>query len=274
MTVITLTTDWQSGDYYSGMMKGRLLRLIPGAVIVDLNPHVESFHVLKASFALRESLPEFPAGSIHLFLVNQGHQPAIWPLVVSCDGHYLVGWDDGILPLILKGNPGYLLKVDNSVLEKMDQLADIQEVDRKVEPAFPELSLFTRIACFLASGHTPEEVGSSTTCTEPFNSWLPLIHRNRMDGQVLYIDSYGNAITNIPLKEFLRIGAKRDFEITIKTNHYRIRSINKTYLESEPGELLAIFNSAGWLEIANALGNAADLNGFESGTPVKIIFND
>ena len=106
------------------------------------------------------------------------------------------------------------------------------------------------------------------------SSWLPVIHKDQIDGQVIFIDSYRNAITNIPKTEFARIGTNRTFEITIKSNRYKIYGISNTYLESDPGELLAIFNTAGLLEIAIVQGNAAELLGLEPGTPIKIRFDE
>ena len=143
-----------------------------------------------------------------------------------------------------------------------------------IEPSFPELSLFTRIAAFLCTGLPLNQAGPHSTDFNRSNSWLPVIQKNLIDGQVIFIDSYRNAITNIPKTEFLRMGTNRTFEITIKSTRYRINGISDTYLESDPGELLAIFNSAGLLEIAVVQGNAAELLGFEPGTPIKIKFDE
>lgn len=274
MTFITLITDWQTRDYYSGMIKGRLLRLIPDAVIVDINQQLDPFHVLQASFVLRQVIPEYPQGTIHLFLVNQGHRPGIWPAVAACRGQYVVGWDDGMLAHIINPEPEYYLRLDREILEKMDVAAGIEDQFKPIEASFPELSLFTRIARYVSMGLPLNGAGPHASDYERSNSWQPVIQKNQIDGQVVFIDSYRNAITNIPKTEFLRMGAGRHFEITIKSNRYRIYGISDTYLESDPGELLAIFNSAGLLEIAIVQGNAAELLGFEPGTPIKIKFDE
>lgn len=274
MAFITLTTDWQTRDYYSGMIKGRLLRLVPGAVIVEINQHIEPFHILQASFVLRQVIPEYPEGTIHLFLVNRGHQPGIWPVAVQYRKQFLVGWDDGILALIMDSEPEYYLRLDHTILDNMDQAVGLEDEFRHIEPSFPELSLFTRVARFLSSGLPLNQAGPHSEDFGRSHSWLPAIQKDQIDGQVVFIDSYRNAITNIPKTEFARIGTDRTFEITIKSNRYKIHGINNTYLESDPGELLAIFNSAGLLEIAIVQGNAAELLGFEPGTPIKIRFDE
>jgi S-adenosylmethionine hydrolase len=274
MAFITLTTDWKTGDYYSGMIKGRLLRMMPDAVIVEINQYIEPFHTVQAAFILRQVLSEFPAGAIHLFLVNQGHRPGVWPAVAACRNQFLVGWDDGILPVILDTDPDYYLRLDHATLDRMDQAAGCDEQFRLIEPSFPELSLFTRIAKFLSTGLPLSEAGPHSGDYGQPGSWLPAIHKDQIDGQVVYIDSYRNAVTNIPKAEFLRIGTDRTFEITIKSNRYKIYKISSTYLESDPGELMAIFNSASLLEIAIVQGNAAELLGIDPGTPIKIKFDE
>jgi hypothetical protein len=274
MPIITLTTDWQTRDYYSGMMKGRLLTIVPEVVVIEINQLIEPFHILQASFILQQVLPEYPVGTIHLFLVNKGHQPGIWPAVAKYHNQYLVGWDDGILPLVMTSDPDYYLRLDFPTLEKIDNASCVDGQFKHIEPSFPELSLFSRIARFLSMGFLLDQAGPNSAGFGRSTLWQPVIHKDQIDGQVVFIDSYRNAITNIPKTEFLKIGTDRTFEITIKSNRYKIHGINDTYMESDPGELLAIFNSAGLLEIAIAQGNAAELLGFEPGTPIKIKFDE
>jgi len=274
MAFITLTTDWQTRDYYSGMFKGRILRLIPDAVIVDINQNIEPFHILQATFILKQVLCEYPEGTIHLFMVNQGHMPGIWPAVVQYKKQFIVGWDNEILALITDSAPDYYLRLDFDIIGEMDRASGVEHSGLMIEPSFPELSLFTRIARFLSLKIPLNQAGPHSADFSRSNTWLPVIHKDQIDGQVIFIDSYRNAITNIPKTEFLRIGIKRTFEITIKSNHYKIYGISTTYLESDPGELMAIFNSAGLLEIAIVQGNAAELLGFEPGTPIKIKFDE
>ncbi len=274
MPIITLTTDWQTKDYYSGMMKGRLTRLVPDAVIIEINHLIDPFHILQASFILQQVLSEYPDGTIHLFMVNSGHQPGIWPVVAKYRNQYIIGWDDGMLGLVMTSQPDYFLRLDRISMEKMDQASGVEEQFRKIEPSFPELSLFSRIARYIALGLPLEKAGKNSPDSGRSSVWQTVITKDQIDGQVVYIDSYRNAITNIPKAEFLKIGIDRTFEITIKSNRYKIHGINRTYMESDPGELLAIFNSAGLLEIAIAQGNAAELIGFEPGTPIKIKFDE
>lgn len=273
MALITLTTDWQGRDYYSGMMRGRLNRLIENAQVCEINHSIEPFHVLQAAFVLRQVLPEFPAGTVHLLMVNQGHLPDLLPAVAKYRDQYLVGWDDGILAFIIEEEPDSFLKISAEILDRMDRISGVDESAKMIVPSFPELSVFSRIAFYLAAGHSLDEAGATTGEMSSPNSLLPVIGKDQIDGQVIFIDGYGNAITNIGIRQFERTGNSRKFEITVKSNYYRLHSLSVTYMDSEPGELLALFNSASLIEIAVAQGNAAELLGLEPGTPVKIKFD-
>ena len=81
MAIITLTSDWNKHDYYAGMLKGRILRMIPGADIVDISHDIRSFHSLQGAFVLRGALSEFPENTIHVFFVNQGQTADDFPVV-------------------------------------------------------------------------------------------------------------------------------------------------------------------------------------------------
>lgn len=273
MALITLTTDWQGRDYYSGMMRGRLSRLIDHAQICEINHSIEPFHVLQAAFVLRQVLPEFPAGTIHLLMVNQGHHPDLLPAVAKYRDQYLVGWDDGILAFIIEEEPDGFLKINAEILDRMDTISGVDESARMIVPSFPELSVFSRIAYYLTAGHSLDEAGTPSGEMNRPNSLLPVIGKDQIDGQIIFVDGYGNAISNIGIRQFERTGNGRKFEITVKSNYYRLHSLSVTYMDSEPGELLALFNSASLIEIAVSQGNAAELLGLEPGTPVKIKFD-
>jgi len=273
MALVTLTTDWQGRNFYSGMMRGRLMQLMPDVRIEETTHSIEPFHVLQAAFMLRQVIKEYPAGSIHLLLVNQGYVPDVLPAVAKYRNQYLVGWDDGILAFIIEEEPEEYFRISPGVLTGIDRILGIREDWSTILPSFPELSVFARIASFLAGNGNLEDAGAENVRVGSPTSWLPVLSRDEIEGQVIFIDGYGNAITNISFSQFKRTGQSRDYEIIIKSNHYRIYSLSVTYTNSEPGELLALFNSAFLLEIAIAQGSAADLLGLEQGAPVKIKFD-
>jgi S-adenosylmethionine hydrolase len=134
------------------------------------------------------------------------------------------------------------------------------------------MHLFAELACQLVRGTPITELGTPTT---QYNKQVPLrptLEDHTITGSVIYIDSYSNAITNISRELFDRIGNGRRFQIFVQSKHYTLHKINQRYNESPPGELLAIFNSAGLLEIAIRNGNAAGLLHLNTNSSIRVEF--
>ena len=139
---------------------------------------------------------------------------------------------------------------------------------------FVSLRTFVDISFSIINGESPASIGEAT---KKYNSQIPLrpvIEKNLINGSVIYIDSFSNAITNISRETFDKIGAGKSFEVFIQSNHYRVDHISKTYAESESGELLVLFNSAELLEIAINHGSAADLLNLSINSTIRVKFYD
>jgi len=258
MPIITLTTDWNVHDYYSGAVKGRILSQCPDAVIVDISHQIQPFNIHQASFIIRNSYPNFPEGSIHLICVNTegGHDRPF--LIIKYDKQYFVGTDNGIFGLLFSTEPDLIVSIKST--EKI--------------PAFSGISVLTDAVCKLHKGVQPESIGS---LAKSYKKKIPIraaIDESVINGSVIYIDSYKNAITNISRELFERVGKNRPFEIFVRSNHYRIDRINNFYHETSPGEILAIFNSIGLLEIAMNMGNVAELLDLSINASVRVKFRE
>jgi S-adenosylmethionine hydrolase len=139
---------------------------------------------------------------------------------------------------------------------------------------FISLSVFARVACELAGGTPLAKLGSPS---ENYDRQTPLratIEDLTITGSVIHIDSYQNAITNISQELFMRVGNGKSFEIYVQSKHYMVDRINKRYNETEEGELLAIFNSSGLLEIAIRNGNAAGLLKLNTNSTIRVEFKE
>ena len=134
--------------------------------------------------------------------------------------------------------------------------------------------VFSKVACDLVKGKKMEDLGTAVKELNKQVPMLPTIDESLINGSVVYIDSYRNAITNIPEELFEKIRKNRPFEIFIQSNHYKINKINRTYNETSEGELLALFNSLGMLEIAINNGNVADLLNLHINSIIRIKFYD
>ncbi|HYX09554.1 MAG TPA: SAM-dependent chlorinase/fluorinase [Bacteroidales bacterium] len=261
MPIITLTTDWNQHDYYVGAIKGSILSLCPDATIIDISHAVQPFNIVQAAFVLRNAFPSFPPDTIHLIGVQSTLGRDGNHLLVKAQNQFFIGSDNGVFGALLNDEP-----------ESIYRLRDNSETNSW--HTFPEISSFVTAACDLMRGKMPEEIGEKHENYKKHTPWRPTIDESVINGGVVYIDSYRNAITNISEDLFSRIRKGRAFEILVQSNHYRITRINKTYQETTPGELLALFNSAGLLEVAINLGNAADLLNLDTNSRIRIKFKD
>jgi len=256
MTIITLTTDWNRDDYYVGAVKGKILSADPAVQIVDVSHQVQSFNILHAAFILRNCCFTFPEGAIHIVAVNAALGPKRSLLVFEKQGHFFITSDNGIVGLLFSDKPDRIFRVKNSHLVSN----------------FMSLDLYVATALNIAG---KKEIDSYLEPAGEYESqvpYRPVIDKNLINGSVIYVDSYSNAITNISGETFEKVGNGKPFEIFIQSNHYKLDKINKTYSDSVPGELLALFNSIGLLEIAINHGNAADLLNLGINSAIRIKF--
>jgi len=272
LRIVTITSDWNRQDYYTGMLKGRLCSLMPDVRLIETGDQILPFRTLEGAFIVRSVLSEFPVGSIHLFLVNQGNRPDVYPLILKTQGRFIIAWEDSVLGLIVEEKPELCLRITPDVFIKIKKMAGI--VNGQVLPSFPELGLFPIIALAIDMELPFAELGPDQSDMVMSSPWLPVIQDNSLVGRVIYIDSYGNAISNISKDLFDRSCEGKRFELFIISNHYRLDKINTGYLETEPGEMLALFNSLNFLEFAIVHGSISELLGLVPGSTIKIKFYD
>ncbi len=257
MPIITLTSDWNNCDYYVAAIKGQILGLCPDATIVDISHRIQPFSISQAAYVVRNSFKNFPDETIHIIAVNSETGPDKPVVVVKAMNHYFIGCDNGLFMLIIDNEPDEVIALPQK---------------KRGQSAITEIEIFARTACDLSRGKPLKELGKKYVNLKRQVPIIPTIDESVINGTVVYIDSFRNAITNINAELFEQIGKKRKFEIYIQSNHYRVNKINKYYSESSIGELLVLFNSIGFLEIAINNGNAADLLNLSVGSAVRIKF--
>lgn len=259
MSIITLTSDMGLQDHYVGALKGFILKQCPNAVLVDISHHVQPFNILQASFFVQNCINDFPEGTIHLIAVNS--EPVInfgrpedgkFPIIMKYKGQYFVSTDNGIFSLLLKDAvPEKIYRIDGAV-SSPDALR------------YPAKNILAKAAAQLANGISLDEIGEEV---EHFNKAFAVnavIEENLIKGTVIHIDHYGNAITNITEELFRRIGNDEPFTIFFRRKEYFIDEISLTYSDVPEGEKLALFNSAGHLEIAINKGVSGNGGGANS----------
>ena len=257
--VITITTDFGHKGPFAAVMKGVILGRFPDARIIDLAHDIPAQWPPEAGFWVRRAYPYFPAGSVHLAIVDPGVGTEREILIVEYDRHIFMAPDNGLLAQLLdNAADACVYHLDLSRLAKLGI----------TEPSatFHGRDIFAPIAAEFASGHiSPMHVGKLTEDWTP--GWLddPEVSAGKVTGTIVTIDAFGNLISNID-------GALIE-KISNPVAHIGGHDIQilQTYGRAKPGDFLALINSFGVIEIAKAEGNAAEGLGLERGAPLTIL---
>lgn len=256
MAIITLTSDLGTKDYYVSAVKGAILSELTDAVIVDITHEIEPFDIFQASYVLKNSYVNFPPGTVHIIGINA--QPDINApyTALYANGHYFIGSDNGIFSLLLDIAP------EKIVVLNLKQNSNYLN--------FPIRDVFVKAACHIARGGTLEIIGNIRETFNERTVFRPIVENDNLRGTVIYIDSYGNAISNISHKIFSDAAKGRNFAIDFVK--YSIDKISETYNEVAEGEIIAMFNSAGYLELSINKGKIAKLINMHLGDIITVRF--
>jgi S-adenosylmethionine hydrolase len=275
MAIITLTTDFGNKDHFVAALKGSILKELPNANLVDISHDISPFNIQECAYILKNSYKAFPKGTIHVVGLDSEQSPENEHIIVFADGHYFISANNGVISLITNEIPP-------------DSVFEIHMPNTK-KTAFPMQDVFLPTACHLGRGGKPEVVGKSFNELKELKEFEPRILNDgkSIAGNVIYIDNYGNVVSNIQKALFEAYRNGRNFEIVARTN--TIKSIHDSYngiinytLERNqrkgPGDLLALFNSAGYIELAiyksdlKSVGGASTLLGLGYRDTITINF--
>ena len=274
MSIITLTTDYGLKDHFVGALKGKLLSEFSEVTIIDISHDIDPFNVAEASYIIGAAYSCFPKGTVHLIGVDIELNSENQHIAMQWNDHYFICADNGILSMLIQ----------KIVPQKM---ATINIHDRLPSDA-TDLDVFVKVACHLAKGGLLNVIGKEIKAIKEVTELQALIKDNQIKGYIIYIDHLGNAVTNISKKIFLEMGKGRPYEIKFKSliiktilPKYSDIGISEKYpLKYYEGEKLAIFNEAGFLEIAifrsnpDTVGSASSLLGLSYRDMVTIEFKN
>ncbi|MGB1451573.1 MAG: SAM hydrolase/SAM-dependent halogenase family protein [Marinirhabdus sp.] len=275
MPIITLTTDFGEKDHFVGAVKGAIYSQLKTGRIVDISHSVPPFHSTEAAYIIRNAYKSFPKGSIHVIGIDSELNPENTHIAVLLDGHYFICANNGIISMLA-------LEI------KPEKIVEINIHDRTATN-FPVLDVFVKVACHLARGGTLEVIGRPIEKIREMVGLRPVVHGggSQIVGNVVYIDNYGNVVSNIPKNLFEKTRSGRDFKITARsatftTVHAMYSDAINFSLPKErrgaDGKKLAIWNSSGFLELAiyksnpTTVGSAATLFGLELRDTVTVSF--
>ena len=248
MLLLTLTSDIGHHDFLVGAIKGQLLQHAGNVTLVDITHQLSPFNYPQAAYVCRNAIRNFPAGTCHLILVNLFDEKPEHLLLAEHNGYYIGCADNGLLTMILEEVPQKIVALK---LDKTQQKNTLYCT-----------AVFARAFNDLQNGKTIGEIGDSSVSIQVKNPLRPLLGNNWMEGQIIFIDNFENVIVNITREEFEEQRRGRSFKIVFKRDEV-IDKISDNYADVAEGEKLAMFNSAGYLEVAINKGNAAGLFGLQ-----------
>lgn len=275
MAIITLTTDFGVKDHFVGAVKGAIYSEIGDVNIVDISHHISPFHLHEAAYIIQNAYKSFPEGTIHIIGVDSELNPENKHIALFMDGHYFICADNGIMSfLTAEINPEKIVEIN---------------IHDRIITNFPVLDVFVKVAGHLARGGTLDVVGKPINEIKELKRLQPVIANNgsQILGNVLYVDNYGNVISNITKSFFDSVGRGRKFTIYARTTEF-----NKIYTRysdainfsapadrrDEDGKKLALWNSSDHLEIAiyksnpSTVGGASTLYGLHFRDPITVNF--
>lgn len=274
MSIITLTTDFGTKDHFVGAVKGAIYSELPDAKIVDITHQISPFNITETAYIIKNSYKSFPNGTIHIIGVDSELSKDNKHLAIEIDNHFFICPDNGLICMITREI-------------KPKRIVEINIHDR-IESSFPVLDVFVKVACHISRGGNLTVIGKETNHHKEMREIQPKISEDQKQifGNVIYIDNYGNVISNVSKKLFLEVGKGRSF--VLKASSYSFDKIFSKYNEvvgkdstesrQFDGNKLALFNSAGYLEIAvyrsnlDTVGGASTLLGLSYRDAVIIEF--
>ena len=251
MPLLTLTSDIGPQDFLVGAIKGQLLTANPNFNIVDISHNLSPFNYPQAAYVCRNAIKNFPEETFHLVLVNLFDQRPEHLLLSKHNNQYIGCADNGLITMILEELPQKVIALP---LNKSSQKNSLYCA-----------SVFASAFEQILNGKNLEEIGDASISIEVKNHLRPLLGNNWIEGQIIFIDNFENVIINITKEEFEEQRKGRSFKIVFKRDEI-IDKISETYADVYESEKLALFNSAGYLEIAINKGNAAGLFGLQGYT--------
>jgi len=252
--IITLTTDFGTGDNYVGIVKGVILSLNRGVRIIDISHNVPAFNVAAGQYLVETSRFYFPPGTIHVVVIDPGVGTKRKSLLIETEDCFFVGPDNGLFSFLGKRE-----------IKAVYNLTSGKYLPGEISPTFHARDIFAPVGGYLSLGVAPDEFGPA----------MGSIHRSKragcrktkegITGSVIYIDHFGNLVTSIRCDDL----PSSRFNIFI--NDRNVGALKKTFGAAGTGRPLAYINSFGYVEIGVNGGSAAEYFSVDYGSKSRIL---
>ncbi len=257
--IITLTTDFGLADHYVGVMKGVIAGINPDARVIDISHDVSSYQVAHGAFVIAQAYRYFPAGAVHVVVVDPGVGSERRPIVAQAAGQFFVAPDNGVL---------------SQVYEREDHTVRAIDADRfTLKPTsrtFHGRDLFAPVAARLSKGGRLEQFGEVVDDYTRLEPTTPrLVEPGHWRGRVLNIDRFGNVVTSFPAE----LLAESPAEFRLVAGSLTVDATAVTYTDAPPDAPFVIAGSSGYLEISINQTSAAQQAGIDLGAVVELKFD-
>lgn len=276
MSIITLTTDFGLKDHHVSSVKGSIYSELPNARVIDISHLISPFNIMQTAYIVRNAYKTFPRGTIHIIGVDAELNQNNRHIALLLDGHYFICADNGVVSLLTHDI-------------RPEKMVEITIQNHHFLPF--TLESFVKVACHIARGGSLDVIGRSIREIKQLSEFKPTFYSktNSIKGNIIYIDNYGNSISNISQKIFQESGKGRSFEIN--AGGHIFKKIHRKYSDilnfseetnafvNRDGEALVLFNSSGFLEFAmyrsnlETYGGASTLLGLDYLQSIEVKFD-
>lgn len=259
--VITLTTDFGLKDSFVGVMKGVICSINPDANIIDISHSITPHNIIEASQVIAMSYKYFPQAAIHMAVVDPGVGGQRRPILIAADDYYFIGPDNGLFTPIFEG-PHYFMKVFHIT-------ASHYYLPLK-SATFHGRDIFAPVAAWLSKGVDSSKFGEEIDDYVKLDIPKPMVSGGTIEGEVIYIDNFGNAMTNITHDKIIELGMDlSEGKLKVLCKDMEINLLNY-YLQAKGAGLSALLNSSGLLELFIYTDSASASFGIKIGDKVSV----
>ncbi len=251
MPLVSLTSDYGTKDHFVGALKGQLYHANKDIIIVDINHEIKPFDVLSGAYILKNAAATFPAGSIHIASINIREGNSRF-LIVKRKENFFVVPDNGIICLMFPAED-----FEAFAFEKLSKAFTFKELHESLGTIIQHIS-----------EDQIEAIGVKTNSYKVLNNIQAIVMPELIRGSIFYVDGFDNVVVNISKELFEEFVGDKQFVISFR--QHKIGNLSNHYSDVAEGEVLALFNDAGFLEISMNRANAAGLLGLAYGSLVMV----
>lgn len=262
-SIITLTTDFGYRDPLSGIMKGIILGINPEVTIVDISHGVEKYNIKEAALTIGMSYRNFPAGTVHVVVTDPGVGSSRRPILVATEDYYFIGPDNGVFSVVY----------DEAERREVIHLTAEHYFLPDRSMTFHGRDIFAPVAAWLSKGVTITNLGDPVSDYSTIHIPKPAMPtKNTIEGEIIYIDHFGNAISNIKYSDLISLmgegGDKKGLKVLMKGRQIEIKDY---YAQAEDRDIYAILNSMNYLELFVYRGDASKEFNIKVGDSIGVI---